>query len=136
MEGNGHEILRTRRIRNVRGERSGDICGHDPRETLLRRRGKNSRRWENGDKVNDDFRVNNQISIIADSFCIAHASRMKYITWIGQKWKIESVDISYPRIIISIGGVWNGSEPEAGPDEAPDDAGDDAWEQTRLFSAP
>lgn len=97
---------------------------------------KNTRRWENGDKVNDDFRVNNQISIIVDSFCIAHASRMKYITWLGHKWKIESVDISFPRMIVTMGGLWNGSEPEAGPDEAPEDAGGNSGEQARLFSAP
>lgn len=80
---------------------------------------KNSRRWETGDKVNDDLQVNNQISIVADSFCQAHLFQMKYITWFGTAWKVSTVDIAYPRIIITLGGVWNGSRPQEEPDEPP-----------------
>lgn len=87
---------------------------------------RNSRRWETGDKVNDDLRVNNQLSIVADGFCHAHTSCMKYATWMGAKWKIESVDISYPRLVLTLGGVWNGAEPETGPDETPGDSGGDS----------
>lgn len=78
---------------------------------------RNTRRYQDGDKIHDDLRISNQISVLADSFCIEHAFLMKYITWMGQKFKIESVDIAYPRIIITLGGMWNG---ESVPSEAPE----------------
>lgn len=84
---------------------------------------KNTRRWESRDSVNDNLKVNNQISVVADSFCHDHLFQMKYITWMGTKWKIESVDILLPRIVITLGGVWNGSESEAKPDDVPEETG-------------
>lgn len=85
---------------------------------------KNTRRWLSAENINDDLRINNQISIVADSFCHAHLFCMKYVTWMGTKFKVESVDINYPRVIITLGGEWreNGTLREEAP-EIPDNAG-------------
>ena len=70
---------------------------------------KNYRRWSDStEKVNDDVSIDNQFSILADSFITENLSYLKYITYFGAKWKITSVDIQYPRLIINTGGVWNG----------------------------
>lgn len=69
---------------------------------------RNTRRYQDSDKMNDDLRISNQISVLADSFCLENAMCMKYITWMCQRFKIDSLDVNYPRIIITLGGVWNG----------------------------
>ena len=60
------------------------------------------------DSTNDDFNINNQISIISDPFAYQHFQYMKYIEFMGAKWKIKSAEVKYPRIILSVGGVYNG----------------------------
>ena len=71
----------------------------------------NTRRWSDGDKIIGDITISNRFSILADSFAKSNIGAMKYITYLGERWKIESVDIQYPRVIISVGGVYNGPDP-------------------------
>ena len=72
---------------------------------------RNTSRWSaSSDSTNDDLTVNNQISIIADPYALNHFHTMKYIGWMGTNWKISSVEVQYPRLILSIGGVYNGAE--------------------------
>lgn len=70
--------------------------------------GLNQFRWQNGDKANDDLNIDNSISIIADDYAYNTYGYMKYIIWHGQKWKIQSLAINRPRIVIQIGGLYNG----------------------------
>lgn len=67
-----------------------------------------SRKWQNADGLNDDLVVTNQISIVADKFAYENFQTMKYVEFMGAKWKISSVEIEYPRISISLGGIYNG----------------------------
>lgn len=66
------------------------------------------RRWENGENVNDDLLINNYISVVADAFAYENTGAMKWVSINGTKWKIKSVEIEYPRIKLTLGGVWNG----------------------------
>lgn len=70
----------------------------------------NTRKLEEGEKVNDDLNINNRFSIIADPYAYDNAYAMKYIIWRGTKWKIRGLDLQHPRIILSIGGIYNGNE--------------------------
>lgn len=72
-----------------------------------------SKRNQSAQQVNDNIEITNRISILADPFAIENFLFMKYITWLGHKWKITSVDVEYPRLVLSIGGVYT----EEGPDE-------------------
>ena len=70
---------------------------------------RNTSRWStNQDSTNDDLTINNQISIVADPFAYQNFHSMKWIEFMGAKWKITSVEPKYPRLILTIGGVWNG----------------------------
>jgi hypothetical protein len=70
---------------------------------------KNSSRWQQaGDKVNDDLTIDNLISIIADPFAYQNFHTMRYIKWMGASWKITKVDVQRPRLILTMGGVYNG----------------------------
>lgn len=66
------------------------------------------------DKVNDDINISNTISILSDSYAYSHLSNVKCIKWLGSIWKITDVDVQYPRLTLSIGGLYNVEDPEAG----------------------
>ena len=60
------------------------------------------------DSTNDDLTINNQISIVADPFAENNFHSMKYVRFMGANWKITSVEPRFPRLILSVGGVYNG----------------------------
>lgn len=69
---------------------------------------RNSRRLESGESVNDDITVGNRISIVADQYAIEHFHKIKYVRWAGNPWKVTSVEVQAPRLILSLGGIYNG----------------------------
>ena len=68
---------------------------------------KNYRRVTENGKINDDVTIGNQFSIVGNKFAYESMGRMRYITFAGQKWKITNVELQYPRLIISVGGIYN-----------------------------
>lgn len=69
---------------------------------------RNTRRLQTADKVNDDININNELSIVADPYAVDHFYSMRYAEFMGAKWKISNVEVQYPRLILSLGGVYNG----------------------------
>lgn len=67
----------------------------------------NVRRWETDNDINDDLIVSNQISVIASRFFCEHLGAMRYVRWNGTAWKIKSANLVRPRIILTLGGVYN-----------------------------
>lgn len=68
---------------------------------------RNSRRLDQAAQVNDNINISNQISIVADPFANDNFHAMRYIKFMGTKWKITDVEVQYPRLILSIGGLYN-----------------------------
>lgn len=77
------------------------------------------RRWDSSEHVNDDLTVSNQIAITANDYAFKHASSIAYVRWMGGYWKVVSIRVKTPEIILTLGGVWNG--PTAAAAEAADD---------------
>lgn len=71
---------------------------------------KNSRRLENTSKVNDDVTLDNQISIVADAFAYENFQNIRYVEYMGAKWKVSSIEVQHPRLLLTFGGVWNEQE--------------------------
>lgn len=69
---------------------------------------RNQRRWENNETVNQDINVSNEVSILSDEFAYTNIGGMKWVEFAGSKWKINSVTLDYPRITLTLGGVYNG----------------------------
>lgn len=69
---------------------------------------RNSRRLQSPDKVNDDIVIANQLSIVADPYAINNFHSMRYAEFMGAKWKVSDVEVQYPRLILTLGGVYNG----------------------------
>lgn len=68
---------------------------------------RNQRKWESGEGLNDNLNIDNVISILADPYAYQNFHKIRYITFMGSKWKIRSVDVQYPRLHLTIGGVYN-----------------------------
>ena len=71
---------------------------------------KNVRRLQSSGQVNDNVDISNQISIVADPFAYSNFHSMRYVTYMGANWKITSVEVQYPRLILTIGGLYNGKQ--------------------------
>lgn len=69
---------------------------------------RSNRALERGESVNDDISVGNSISIVADAYARGHMFAMRYIKWQGAYWKIEEVEDRHPRLLLRLGGVYNG----------------------------
>lgn len=68
---------------------------------------RNSRRLQTSDKVNDDIAINNELSIVADPYAYQNFYAMRYVKKLGTMWKITDVQVEYPRLTLSLGGLYN-----------------------------
>lgn len=67
-------------------------------------------KWtRNGDKVNEDQRVNNQLKIIADEFLNVNWTNIRSIMWEGREWAVNTVTKEPPHIVLEIGELYNGT---------------------------
>ena len=71
---------------------------------------RDSRRIQTSDKVNDDINISNEISIVADPYAMNNIHYMRYAEFMGTKWKITNVEVQYPRLILTLGGIYNGQQ--------------------------
>lgn len=69
---------------------------------------RNIRSLETSGNINDDINISNEISIVSDPFANENFHSMRYIYFMGVKWKIKSIEVKYPRLILTIGGEYNG----------------------------
>lgn len=67
-----------------------------------------TQQWRETANLNDNLTINNRISIVADDFAFSHFSSMKYVIWGGVYWEVKDVELQRPRLILSLGGVYNG----------------------------
>ena len=71
---------------------------------------RNTRRISANDKVNNDIEISNEFSIVSDPFAAQNFHSIRYITYMGSKWRVSSVDVQYPRLILTVGGLYNGQQ--------------------------
>lgn len=69
---------------------------------------RNSRKLQNSGNVNDNVTIANNISIVADPYAIQNFHAMRYVEFMGTKWKVSDVEVQYPRLNLTLGEVYNG----------------------------
>lgn len=69
---------------------------------------RNSRRLQSTSTLNDNVIIANEISILADPFAYENFCAMRYATFMDTKWEISNVEVQYPRLILTLGDVYNG----------------------------
>ena len=72
---------------------------------------RDTRKLEPGESLNDNIVVVNSISIVADEYAIKHFFKIKYVRWAGTLWTVKNVEVKSPRLILSLGSVYNGQTP-------------------------
>lgn len=65
-------------------------------------------RLESSGHLNDDVTINNVISIVGDEKAFQNSFAIRYVKWMGTKWKVNNIEFSGPRLILTLGGVYNG----------------------------
>lgn len=68
---------------------------------------RNSRKLQSSGNQNDNIVISNEISIVADPFAKENFHAIRYAEYMGTKWKVSSVDVQYPRLVLSLGEVYN-----------------------------
>lgn len=72
---------------------------------------KNVSRFNQGSNQSGESLITNNFSIVGDSFLFEHLADIRYICWKNQKWVVASIEEQYPRINITLGGIYNGPTP-------------------------
>ena len=69
-----------------------------------------SRQLQTTDKVNDNIDITAEISIVADPYAIQHFHAIRYVEFMGIKWKATKVIPEYPRLLLTLGGVYQSEQ--------------------------
>lgn len=67
-----------------------------------------AQKWSTAEKLNDDIQLDARVSIIADPFAFANMSTIRYVKFDGVAWRVSSIEHERPRLILKVGGVYNG----------------------------
>ena len=63
-------------------------------------------RNDNDSSVNSNLRLTNEVSILLDSKIQTYLETLKYVIWKGSKWEVRSIGVNYPRLTITLGGLY------------------------------
>ena len=66
-----------------------------------------SSRWQNSSNQNDNLSLDMKISIIADPFAYENFAHIVFVEYMHSYWKVTSAKPNYPRIELTVGGVYN-----------------------------
>lgn len=70
---------------------------------------RNRRRLDNSSKVNSDIDISNEVSIVADPYAQNHFFEIRWVEFQNSKWTVSDVTVDYPRLTLTLGGLYNGS---------------------------
>lgn len=76
---------------------------------------RNARGLQDGEYLNKELSVSNSISIVADAYAHEHIFAIRYINWSGALWTVSDVEVQSPRLILRLGGIYNGPTPDRTP---------------------
>ncbi len=71
---------------------------------------RDTRKWQKADGLNDNLIINNLISVIADAYALENFFAIRYVNWMGVSWKVSNIEVQAPRLILTIGDVYNGKK--------------------------
>lgn len=67
-----------------------------------------ARKLQGSDSVNDNITISDEISILADPYAVDNFHAIRCAEYLGTKWKVTGVSVQYPRLVLTLGGVYNG----------------------------
>lgn len=74
---------------------------------------RNTRQLNGGENLNPDLTVANTISVVVDAYAREHFFNIRYVEWSGELWIVTAVEVQAPRLVLSLGEVYNGPTAES-----------------------
>lgn len=71
---------------------------------------RNTSRYQSNGTPNDDINISNIVSVVADPYANENFQHIRYVVYMGTKWKVVNVEVQYPRLVLTLGGVYNAYE--------------------------
>lgn len=71
---------------------------------------RNYKQPDTGEQLNDGVRLNNTVSVVMDPFAHQNMWAIRYVVWNGVKWKVTGAEDFYPRLKLSLGGVYHAGD--------------------------
>jgi hypothetical protein len=68
----------------------------------------NVNRWKDGENLNPNVTIDNKLSILSDPYAYKNLSQIRYVNWMGTNWTVTKIEVQRPRLILTVGGVYNG----------------------------
>ena len=68
---------------------------------------RNARRLESSNVINDNINISNEISFVADPYVKENFHAIRYVEFMGTKWKVSNIEVQFPRFVLSLGGIYN-----------------------------
>lgn len=65
-----------------------------------------SRSMQTGNEINNDITISNKISFITDPYARQNFHNIRYVTYMGNKWRVTNISVEYPRLTLTLGGIW------------------------------
>lgn len=95
-----------------------DIVTEKPYRGEIR---KNHQNFNVTDTTSGEIKITNLFSIMGNSYAFAHVSDIRYLVWRGNRWLIDTIELRYPRLEITLkGGLYNGPQVTTTDDPASD----------------
>lgn len=66
------------------------------------------RQVKTAEQLNDHLVIQNRVSIVADPFAMQSMRYIRYVEFMGSNWEVSDIEVQFPRLILSIGGIYNG----------------------------
>lgn len=76
---------------------------------------RNSSSLAEGENIQKDLSLSNEIRVVADAYALDHYFAIKYVEWSGALWTVSSVEVQRPRLLLRLGEVYNGPIPDEAP---------------------
>lgn len=71
--------------------------------------------------VNAELSTTNTIEIVADDYLSENIFAIRFVEWAGVPWIVSEVTVQHPRLLLRLGGVYDGARAKQDPaPEAPD----------------
>lgn len=58
-------------------------------------------------QINSNLTISNDISIVSDPYANLNFHKIVYVEYMGTKWKVNNVEVQYPRLILHVGDIYN-----------------------------
>lgn len=69
---------------------------------------RDTRKLEEGVSLNNDISIGNSFSIMADDYAMENFYAMRFLEWRGSLWMISNIEMKAPRLLLRVGGLYNG----------------------------